>query len=825
MLGSSPSLRMNATPAAERRGFLLASLFVLAVAMVLRLWLIGGGGQFGQIDEARYLVSRDAAHLWVHGENPRAGIARALAGGDHVGFKLLGIVPAVVEEYAGRDDRIPAWFFGGFSVLNIALAGLIVHRLTRSPRAAFWAVLTAATCTAWFYFSRHLLPYDAALFFMLLALLFGLRLGAVPIAGFMAGLSAGCGFVVYYGYWNLGAVMLVLGALWRVSDLSGRSLLRGVIWSVCALLGLALAICLPIAADAAWGGGTLVAGARALSGTIGVGDFRGHIAPWEYLWHTDKLWLVAALAATVTLTFTLRRGNARGRAIVFLISGLLMVWLFLFVTSTVLHVFGLHDRMLRQVTPFLVALLALGLDQWTSRANGVWTTRIRTAVALGFLVGNAVFCMVTPLALEFPRDFKARGDALLARRNDTPDRDSYVRYVNVTHYFMEPEVLRDEPIEVLLVAKHPHQYVPYLYEAQSPEARAYRRSIDHRMRLVRMAVTPAERIRGDDYGQVRLSLRFPVGRSGFADPLLSVGSVDRGELFFVRYLQEGVIALGVEIAGIGVFESEPLPIDPAAIHDVVLFTSSLLPPAGAAPQDPAIAAQQSAARGRVEIQLNGASVVSRRAPPMAALPDQVHAGVNVVRGGRASTRFGGDIFSVSRGGMPPLEKPLGLPEGYGMLELTLRLRTLHGNVAEPLVVLGEAGRAVFVFVRPVGLRQVRLGVEVWGVGAWETEPLPTQAPERDIVTVSLPAFYPAADNAAAWRGVPAERRDRALSHLVVQWNGQTVLVQGTALSTMDPNSLSVGENRIGGSVVSDRFTGEVESIRHFPLTASVERVP
>src|SRR5277367_5634478 len=75
---------------------------VLVVAAILRIILVFRGGQFSQLDENRYFSSRDAASEISHGHLVR-GITLPLEEGDHVGFKVLGTIPALFELGIGGD--------------------------------------------------------------------------------------------------------------------------------------------------------------------------------------------------------------------------------------------------------------------------------------------------------------------------------------------------------------------------------------------------------------------------------------------------------------------------------------------------------------------------------------------------------------------------------------------------------------------------------------------------------------------------------------------------------------------------------------------------
>ena len=130
---------------------------ILLGSLVARLVLVSFGGPGYWPDEERYERSRRiVASLWS-GELPQVSHA------EHFGFQILGTVPAAIELAIGEDPRIPAIFFGLFSVVNLWLVGRIAVRAGASEVESLLAVLTLAVTNCWFYYSRHILPYDVSL--------------------------------------------------------------------------------------------------------------------------------------------------------------------------------------------------------------------------------------------------------------------------------------------------------------------------------------------------------------------------------------------------------------------------------------------------------------------------------------------------------------------------------------------------------------------------------------------------------------------------------------------------------------------------------------
>ena len=800
---------------------------VLAAAALLRGWLVLHGGQFTQLDEARYLVSREASALLAQGHLWQA-LAFTINGGDHVGFKVLALIPALIERHYALGVAGPALFFAGFSLLNIGLIGLIGWRLSGSRAVQFWATLAAAASGSLFYFSRHLLPYDVALCFMLLALYWGTATPLVWWRPLLAGLAAGFGFVTYYGYWTLGAIVLVAGVLATWRRATRHSFWAAVARAALGVAGLVLAISLPILIDHFFGEGKMITRAAALSGTITVGDFRGHLAPWEYLWHADFLLVVFAAAGAVMIAvrcLPALRGTSNPSLIhgawVVLLCALALQTSFL-IFANGLHKFAIHDRLIRQLTPFLCLVTAFAVELFLGSRP-----KHRRAAALActlLLIGNGIFSLATPLAQEFPRDFKKRGDDLLAKieKNERPSAESYLRYVNVLHYLFEPETLQTAPIETLLAAPHFYDYVPYLFEAKTPEDRDHRRSLDQRMRLVRMPVAAQHKIRGAGYGKVTLQARFAPGRHTFVEPLLSVGPRDWGEVFFAYFSDDNRVRLGFFSTGYGVFMTDPLPIEPGRTYEVTLYSTSMLPAPGT-PIPPELNPEV-LARGRAHptmvIAVDGHRVLEHVIAPKPATSSQTYAAVNAILTDYTEAEFSGDIRDAVRDGNPIPDYLHGtiIKSGIGKIELGLQAGEQRTGRPEPLLVAGTPGNALIVAIRLLPDGKAKIGLELWGYGAWESPPVEFPAGGNARLECTLGPLLPVAAD-AAWSQHP-ELKSSDWSNLIsIRWAGQTVLsVPAPAALHLSGESATVGINPVGGSWAAPDFSGVIRSVECKPLT-------
>ncbi len=816
---SSPLGTVAPREDAPRGGFLSGNVahrlfvaIVLIFTVSIRFVLAARGGQHFFYDEAKFQTSREAAAILAKGDLRGALVyaiePHASVFADHIGFKLLGIVPELVENRFGQNDHIPAYFFGLFSSLNVLLIAAIAYRLGGSRRAFDLTLLAASLSATLLIYARFLVPYDLSMSFALLAIWMGVKKPAGYLRSSLVGAFAAWAFFCYYGHWQLAGIAVLLHALWLAGTPLGfmRRLLAAGIGS--------LGVVLALYGISRMGSGTLFGDMAEItkSQSAGLADFRSGLNTWAYFYYAEKealfLW-VAAFVAALWLEF---RGKPAGQRkfltpLTLVAIGVVSIYAIFVLDSDIRHNLVVHGRHSRQLVPFLILGFGLGLDQLCQTARH---GRLIAGFAAVVLVVNAFFTFSVPLAQEFPRDFKARAEAVLKGLPAITDGNSYYRMVNVDHFVLEPEILRTEPMETLLASAHPLQYQPYLYEGESQAEKKLRRSIDHRMRLVRMAVPESERIHGESYGMVKMSLEFPGNRAGFSEPLLSVGPKGNGDLFFVNYLTPTEAELGFENMGQTVFRSLPFAYSPGTRHVLELFSGSLMPDDGRpiAGENAAIGA---ILRQTVFATLDGQTLFDQPSPRHSSSPGEVFAGVNTVEADAAGSQFFGDILDVTRGGWPKESsgiKGIGQSEDYGPVHLRVVIPAASNGTAEPLVVAGLPGRAVLGYVRIYPDGSARFGIEIWGVGTVEGNLVNFSREKPAEVEYAFGSLFPEV-GLAGWNGLSVEDQ-RKLKHSVrILVNGEVALSVERDTPYLGKLPVYVGRNPIGGSVVNAGYSGEV----------------
>jgi hypothetical protein len=463
---AEPALRTGGVlPESANRRLLL--LGVLAVSLALRALLAFSGGQNFWPDEARYDRSRDAIDALFRGDWTDA--RRALSHPDHILFGVLGLAPAALEHLTHRDPRIPALFFGLFSVASILLVYGLMRRLGESGSASLLAALLLALTTTNLYYSRHLLPYDAAMAFGLGSLYVGFRSPVRPRDSILCGLLSCCAFLTYNGYWLLAGFALLAHATRRP-----RTAMACLRRSVTAGLAFAAPILAILGVDGGEGG-NLLRQWIAFSHTASQGLYaEGWRLPFAYFWHAEHslaiLWAIAFLYAIREIA----RGS-RAEALLLGVGGSVFVYGGLVLTSVVAQRMVVYGRTARQLAPFACILTAYALQR---ASRGSRRRRVAAAVVLAAAVAQAVVNFFQPLTQVFPPEFRR----LAAKAGARSQGQKMLLFAG--HIYPAPSPTPPEAGAVLIARRHPLEFLPYQYEGYTPDERAALRAADIRMRLV-----------------------------------------------------------------------------------------------------------------------------------------------------------------------------------------------------------------------------------------------------------------------------------------------------------------------------------------------------
>jgi hypothetical protein len=440
---------------------------LLLVSAALRVCLILHGGQFYWPDETRYQHSRDAVSA-IANHRFHEALFQTVWYADNIGFKVIGVIPATIEALIGRNGKIPALFFGIFSIVNIWLLWRIALRSGAGEWEALFAALLFACSNSFYYYTRHILPYDTAMTFGLTVIFIALSTRSSARRALLGASIAFLTFITYSGYWmsaSFGLLILVARGRFTAQALTLRA--------ACACAGFFLPFIVLI-------GSCYLCGIHVLhyfigySGTIIQGDFgEGWKFPFEYLWQSEHFLAVLWIFSVIYCIARARRGDTGYRKSLWL-WGIVILYTGFLVCSVGLHCFVVYGRLVRQLVPFACLLSAYSLCSVFS----LHTARRWKILMLSALFLQTGYNFFTPMTQEFPDEFTKKASLLM-------DQSGHFRLLNAEHIYPACRQYGLPPYETLLRSAHPLQFLPYQYEGYTPEQRKALRATDISMKLIR----------------------------------------------------------------------------------------------------------------------------------------------------------------------------------------------------------------------------------------------------------------------------------------------------------------------------------------------------
>jgi len=142
-------------------------------------------------------------------------------------------------------------------------------------------------------------------------------------------------------------------------------------------------------------------------------------------------------------------------------------------------------------------------------------------------------------------------------------------------------------------------------------------------------------------GPVLIRLRFPRGRAGQSEPLVTTGVTGAGDTVYIYYESDTRVGFGFDHWGAGGPLSDPFEINPDQAQEIVLSMGSMLPsPAGSGPD------AYATLRRQCLIFLNGKLALKWSGKFYPASQSQISVGVNAIGGSTAGPKFSGVILQV-----------------------------------------------------------------------------------------------------------------------------------------------------------------------------------
>ena len=443
---------------------------ILLLSLILRWALVIRGGQYYFSDEQRYEVSRQIANFIVQGEFSEA-FSHLFAAPEHLGFKIIGILPALIEKLTGPSLVIPALFFSLFSVLNLFLVFLLARRAGATQSESLLALVIAAASQSLLYYSRHLMPYDTAMSFGLLSLYAALKPGATTKTSLLCGVLSFLCFITYNGYWILAGFAMLCHVFAGKKDFSVL-LRRGILLAVGFTAPLILMVLSARLAEI-----DLIVEYAKFAGTVNQGDYsEGWSLPFEYFWHTEHFLIVIVGVLALLAVFSIFTSNDRYP--LWWLAGLSFVYACLVLFSVYFQSFVVLGRLARQMMPFLALVSAYGLARLATQTPFWRNVSILVMILVLF---QGFWNYGISFAQSYPREFSSEAQAQYEDFTFSPKRlifgapslchNSGYAMENAKYFLTATETNPEINGTVLLSESHPVNFLPYQYEGYTPEQR------------------------------------------------------------------------------------------------------------------------------------------------------------------------------------------------------------------------------------------------------------------------------------------------------------------------------------------------------------------
>lgn len=458
---------------------------VLLLSLILRWALVIRGGQYYFSDEHRYEVSQDVVDLLLQGKIAES-LSRVFTAPEHLGYKIIGFLPALIERVTGPSLLIPALFFSLFSVLNLYLIYLLSKRAGATEREALLALGIAAATHSLLYYARHLMPYDTAMAFGLLSLYVGLKKEADVKTSLLCGVLGFLCFMTYNGYWLLAGFAMFCHVFAAEKNIAAF-LQRCVLLVIGFVIPLVIILLVSNVA-----GINFVAEYAKFANTVTQGDYsEGWSLPFEYFWHSEHfLIIILGILSIIALFHLINNGD---RYPLWWLAGLSFVYVCLALFSVFTHSFVVLGRLARQMMPFLILLSSYGLARLSIQTS---TRRYITTLVMIMIIAQGIWNYKTSFVLSYPRDFSNEAQVLYPDFTFSPKRllfgapavcENNGYAIKNAKYFLDANEIPPDIQGIVLMSKpHPINFLPYQYEGYSPEIRPQLRDANLQMALYKV---------------------------------------------------------------------------------------------------------------------------------------------------------------------------------------------------------------------------------------------------------------------------------------------------------------------------------------------------
>ena len=149
---------------------------------------------------------------------------------------------------------------------------------------------------------------------------------------------------------------------------------------------------------------------------------------------------------------------------------------------------------------------------------------------------------------------------------------------------------------------------------------------------------------------------------------------------------------------------------------------------------------------------------------------------------------------------------------YGPYQLEIKFNkpTSEPHLREPLVTTGITGEGDILYVEYKTKNEIIIGLDIWGAGGGRTKPIKINPRKSYKLEISLGSFYP-----------DTPLNETLLNIARVKLDNKVVLDWPTFFHKTSVEQIKIGESQIGGTYLSNKFSGEMKNIRRIGITKSI----
>lgn len=151
----------------------------------------------------------------------------------------------------------------------------------------------------------------------------------------------------------------------------------------------------------------------------------------------------------------------------------------------------------------------------------------------------------------------------------------------------------------------------------------------------------------------------------------------------------------------------------------------------------------------------------------------------------------------------------------GPIRIRFALPIGQTNRHQPLLVTGKSHEGMFIYIVYHDSKHVRIGVDVWGLLGFESDPILTDYYADQEIIIEAGSIYP--KNSVIYKGKSDEEIKKIKSLLSINFNGMNILQREINTYESKADEITVGQNTIGGSSCEPNFVGKILSVDRLPM--------